>query len=476
MRLIRSLRFVNYEAMHALSTRHLCGILILGLLLCACRSERTYQAVRPTAAPYQPLPALPLSAINIPISLDLHQLERLANRGTPLVLVDDDRLAQRDGHRLYATRGQFDFRAGNGGVHWSLPIQFEASKKVDFLGSRFSCEGRFLQPFETAVRVSPDWQLTFHTRAGPRLWEQPCQVKSLGGAADGIITAFIDRELDQRLPAIVSNIDDNLNKIGDVRALVSQAWETIQRPIQVNSASDAWLHIRPRQINVGELGGRGNAAYITVGIDAQMALSRGAPDTSHHASSLPAAFGSTVSDSFRLALQADIPYREAGELLSTALAGRAIDVQGRSVTIERLLLAGSGSRLYMETELSGDFRGTVYMTGIPRYRPETQTIAVDSLRYDMESQALLTRVAAWLLDDRIGAALRNAAVWPVASEIETARHLFTKGLNRPLGHGLQLSGEISALTPGQVYVTANGLTAFIEARGTARLMISKLPL
>ncbi len=470
----RKINIRKYKLMAELFVRHskktiylFLSIIILPLITCKEEPERRADA--PAQQAFQKIPEIPGSTINVPIHLDFTQLEQMANEKLPWELINENTLHQPDGHKIKATREQVTFQFRDSLLNWHLPIKFDVCKKFSFLSEALCCDGKFTQKFDTRIHLSTDWQLISTTSQQGRNWHERCRINNIGGSLiDNFVTAIIDRGLNSYIGKEIQLLDQQIEEFGDLRPYLVDIWSDIQEPVRVQDS--VWLLFSPEKVNVSALDGQGKTVSVTVTILAKTRLRTGkVPNIETVA--LPERSGQVKGKGFQLAVEADLSYSKATQMLSRKLVGESYSIKGEDIKITGIHLFGSGKFLIIKTKLEGDFKGTIYLKGRPKFDAATKAIYLDSLDFDLQTENLLVKTADWLLHEEFRHIVETKTRWEIKNQLAEAEKLIENGLNRNINPQVSVQGSLNHLSPLGVYVTQNSLKAIIIAKGDAFLSL-----
>lgn len=133
-----------------------------------------------------------------------------------------------------ASRGALRLEPADGGLLWTVPVEFSARASVGPL--RFSCGVGALKPqvdvtLRTELRIDDAWNLTTVTTPGRRRWSRRCRVSFLSIDVTSMIDPYVaeaQRRAAQEIDAQAANFD--------LRAVLTQAWALSAIPIGLDIA------------------------------------------------------------------------------------------------------------------------------------------------------------------------------------------------------------------------------------------------
>lgn len=154
-----------------------------------------------------------------------------------------------------AVRGPLRLEPSDGGLLWTVPVEFWARASVGPL--RFSCGVGAPRPqvdvtLRTELRIDDAWTLGTVTTAGRRRWSRRCTVSFL--SID--VTSMIDPYVAQAQARAAREIDAQAANF-DLRRVLTQAWALSAIPLDLDTQSDPALRfgMKPVGLRVDTLSG-----------------------------------------------------------------------------------------------------------------------------------------------------------------------------------------------------------------------------
>ncbi|HZZ84848.1 MAG TPA: DUF4403 family protein [Anaeromyxobacteraceae bacterium] len=454
------------------------------LLASGCAHRLSIPA--PDAAPPAPLPELPDSSLELPVTVTLDEAAAALEREVPArldgtgawTMVASDRIGIKYALQRAPIRLALDGARLGAAVTASYQAEACVRNPLAFGGpgcSKVASCGIGERPrsVELALRSeaswSPDWKLQTRSRF-ELAYPDPCQITFLHYD----VTPLLDGFLRPQLAKAAADLDARVARAADLRARAEEAWKRLGQPIPL--PGNAVLLLHPRAAHVSPLSGRGLAVDFTVGLTARPVIHLGpAPDEpTPPLPPLEVARG-PASPGFHVALDGRIPYAEASRQLEAQLAGRTFDAGGHAVTLRALSVSGAGGLAVVKAHVvTSAVEGDLYLVGRPTYDPATATIALADLDYSLETRDALSAGLEWLLRDALRAKLREKGRFAVGPRLEALRAQVEAGLNRTLAPGIALSAQVKSLRPVAVQAGRDALVARVEAEGEARLLVAGL--
>jgi hypothetical protein len=262
-----------------------------------------------------------------------------------------------------------------------------------------------------------------------------------------------------RLDAAIRNVP--------LRDTVARGWSQLGAPIGL--APRTWLVLNPSLAFVSRVGGSGTTLQASVGLGGfpQIVYGDRPADSSV---SLPARSDPPARQGFHIALEGVVSHAVASEELLKQLLGKRF-YRGRNfieVTGARVYGTGSDTAV-VEIRFVGSAKGRVFFTGHPMYDNVTGVLSIPDLEFDVATKNVVLKLAEWLLHDDAREFVRQYARWNASAAVSQARRQLTAAINRELGPGLRLSGNLDAVTPLGVWVSPSEFSVRVRADGAVSL-------
>lgn len=357
-----------------------------------------------------------------------------------------------------------------------LKLWIKAGFKTKQLGITLSdyreVSGAIALMFRTRISINPDWTINTQTETSGYEWIQQPVVKLAGF---NLPVKFIaDVILKKNLKTISSSIDNSVKEYLDLKPYALEAWKALNQPISLNDAYKIWLHIDVSEVYVSPVSASGGIIRLHTGIKSILETSMGKRPVFEAPAPLPPLqIKNDPDETLTINASLDIPYEEINEQTASYLVGQTFSQSGRSVKVEAVNIYGSNGQLVAETKLSGSFKGSIYLKGIPAYNPKDSTLYLKNLDFDLSTKNVLVKSAAWLYQGGFRQMMAKEMVWSLAPEIK----MFYNELNRslksyPLAAGVILKGQVSRVSVDEILLTPDGIKPFVSAEGKMNVLFS----
>lgn len=421
-----------------------------------------------------------LSTVHVPVSIGLADVERQLNAQVNGLIYEDNSPDDNNGDKLLTKvwkRAPILVAADDSLFRFTVPLRIWVRAGVSVLGftqykeTEFELDLRFNSKFE----LGTDWTVQTQTQADGYSWVRQPTVRFIG--LNIPITGLVSRTIDKNLGSISTAIDQQVRKNVDLKTPVLRAWNLLREPYLISEAYRTYLQVVPKRVLITPLRFDGRVIRSTIGIEAFTLTSTGARPEVRPAVTLPdLTVVPQVPDDFRIGLLSEISYEEAARLASENFVGKTFPISGGySVTLTDIDLYGQNDNLIVKAGLSGTINGHIYLKGRPAYDPQTQTISLKDLTYDLDTRNILQRSASWLLQGAFAKTLQKQLTIPVGSQLaDVQQQLQARLRNNQLAKGVTVNGTIDRIQPDQVYLTPGSMLAVVNATGRVNVRVEGL--
>lgn len=436
--------------------------------------------VQPAATPPAPVTVAPpppeLSTILVPIRASLAPLLPLIEANVPKTFAD--KLTERGFDVRYdIQRDPIALKMIGAGLHATTNAHYALE------GCRgrlcLSCGFNERRPvagiaLHSHLTWNAQWRLRSSTKARPADFVKPCELTALRVDADRYIAPVVNAQLKE----IARTIDANVPALTNLRPDAQRIWTSLQAPVEI--APRSWLLFEPVSVALGPISGNGLAVTSTLMLRARTRVVLGErPATA--AKPLPnlSAFTPNAAG-VRVPLDIEVPYEEAGRIITQQFGGRTYDVSGRKLRVDSIRLApGPNGRLLLEATIDyrggflKNYSGAIFLEGTPGFDGATNSLIVPDLDYslDPKRRGTFIRLADRLAHDSVRDELRKQARFPLTGELQAVRVEITRGLTRKLASNVDLRGRVDGISVQSVTASGAVIVVRLIAIGAAEVEI-----
>ncbi len=179
----------------------------------------------------------------------------------------------------------------------------------------------------------------------------------------------------------------------------------------------------------------------------------------------------TFDKTFRIALNADLFYRDLRAIAAPLLLNKQFDSDGKSIVIKNFDLYGNGDKLIVKLETQGSLDGVFYLTAKPVYNPKTNIFSVEDVDFDMQTKSLLMQSADWFLHGAVRGMIQDKLNVNLNRQLEQSRQMAGKALARvPLADHVFLKGDIKDLKFKDAIVQQDKISIQVYTEGESAII------
>jgi hypothetical protein len=412
------------------------------------------------------------SYVSIPLSLSVDNIERLVREKlSGNILVNNIKVPKRDLEVSIERNGRMALWVRDAELHMVLPIKF--STRGDL-----KTKGKLTIFSRASFAVSKDWEpevdarSTFQWDKEPRVGFWPFRFR-IGDVLAPHIQSALDRGAeDFRAQAI------GLYKL---RSIAEGGWQRLHGPHPLDAQTqDAWLTMQPREMYLEPITSDRSEVRLNIWMAGELGIAQG--DMPPAAEKLPLPklrHGAPPSKAVVISAPLTVEYARMQTSLRDALVGKTLPSTAGNLTLTDLELYTADPDIVLAARVEGrrtgspfPSRGYLYLTGQPRYDPETRTLSVRGLQLTPSGINPLAHGARWMLQDAPAwrTELEQRMSWDVAELVEQHQKQLDHYLNKTVDHRFDLWGTIDEVIVTGARPQADGVMLQIQAKGDLELL------
>ena len=457
----------------------------LGLAATACGETQELRAPAPEIrGESDPLPALEPSLLVAPVLYDLAPAVEALEREVPRTFGSlDERREHPSNDRItvaveverspFAWSMEGDTARLSATLRYRVRAWYDAPLVPEVSASCGTSDTEDDRPRATVTLTSPltvdaSWRLRSEARLATL---EPASDED----EDACTVTLVGIDVTDRVMAAAEGfIEDHLHRVDqevaevDLKSRLQDVWERLLEPHELTD--DVWLQILPTSVALGEIQGDGDRVRLGLALGTTPQIRLG-PRPEWKVTSLPELGEGIPGDGLRILLEARADYPEAGERITEELGGTSREFSGRTLRFLEASLQGIGEgKVALGIRFDGDARGKIFLVGTPELDLDAGMITVPDLDFDLETENLLARSAAWIARPQLRSILREAVRIPVTDLLGFGEEQLHRGLNRELSDEATLEGEVLSTELLGVRATVEHLE--VHAAATARTILS----
>jgi Domain of unknown function (DUF4403) len=444
---------------------YLLPVLSLSLFFNSCK---TLQIDKPkeTYLPSNIAPAL--SELPLTVELDVKKLEASVNRKLVGTLFEGSNIGGQDLTVKVIKVQNFTFSVKNNVVEYKVPLKvwtkfaWKVEKFGVTVGDTYEVNGAIALTFKTVISIDKNWKLVAKTASSGYEWIETPKVSVMGVTVP--LKPIADLALSKSDKLIAEQIDKTLAEGVDTKKYANQAWNQIQKPIQVNAEHNVWVRITPQDVLMFPLTSVGNKLNIALALNGQVESFVGAKPNENALVPLPPfKTVNRVPEHFNLNLGADVTFDQISDLAKKELVNKTFTEGKKSITVTDLSVFGSAGKPIFALDVKGSLKGRIYFTGNIVYNAEKMVVQITEPEFEINTSNALVKSASWLLHGTILKSLSPYLTYSLKDNLEKMKTDVNQMMsNFSITDGVALQGKINdikvlnlSLVPGALRISAN---------------------
>ena len=438
-----------------------CSLLAVAIVQFACK---TSQPVKPIEEYQQYEIEEKPSSLNIPIKINIKELEASLNKQLTNPLYKDSLTTDGDNMAITANKKEdISITIDSQMVTYRVPLALDIKYDIGF--TDVNAFGEIALVFKTAFNILETWELETSTILEDYQWLQTPKVKLAGiNLPVGFIANVI---INQSREVLTASIDEQVKTNFNFKKVIEDTWEEMFNPMLVSEQYNTWLNINPLDIGMTPIKMDRDTMSSVIIVQSKPKISLGEKPAPATWRPLPLfKYRNFQSESFVLSLSTDVSYEEAERISKEQILGETFSQGNRSVTIEDLELYGKGEKLVVNTKLSGSYNGNIYLAGKPVFNKRKNSIDIKNLDFTLDTKNFLLKSAGWLAKSTIKNQIQDNLDFLLDYNItEVEQQIKSQLADFPLSEGINLNGSLASLNIANAYLTPQGMRVIIELDG-----------
>lgn len=405
-----------------------------------------------------------ISSINVPIEASADDISRVLNKTVGRELYKGSTSTSglaadvmRNGPIAVSASGNF--------IYLTLPITMSLSYGM------FETDAIPLKlKFKATANITPDWKLNteIYYLGLSDLLANDVRIGPFSLNPRSIMDG-ITRPVQQALSRLVSQ---KINEIFPLKNQIAKVWTAAYKPVLLDKRYNAWLKLAPQEVTFHPLYAQNNRIKISAGISTFAEMVVGPEPAAQPPLPLPRLkLVDNIDRDFHIALNADLYYRDLLNIATPLLLNKKFDSDGKTIIIKDLDLYGNGDRIVVKVATGGDLEGVFYLTGIPRFDPQTRIFSVGGVDFDIQSQSLLLQSADWVLHGTIKSLIQEKLNMDLTQRLEQSREMAQKAIAHvQLADHVLLKGNIKTLKFSDVLVHRDKISIQVYSEGDSAIL------
>lgn len=361
-------------------------------------------------------------------------------------------------------------------IRFSAPLQVQLTK---LLGSTANTPKA--KPFcaihidfKSPLTLMPTWRLASHVKFVDYRWEIKPQIKLLGKAIP--LTRFAERIIQKYQSAIEAAIDSAVYKDLRLDKMAAPIWRSVQKPLVLNKQYGLWLLPKPVGVTASPISGDRQKITVPLLITLNPQTEVNARQPVYPLNGLPVLQKrDTVPPTSDLRVMNFVPYTAINRIAAQTLHAKPLKLALGRLTINRVTVYGGQRTVIVKTDVSGLVAGTLYLRGRPDFDTTTNTLRINNLDFDAQTQGALSSLSSRILHNGLRVVLEDLLSVSLGEEISQLPQKIDAAFEKSsAGKRTNLSIRAFRLIPLRVAVRPDGIQALIKVQSKVGLQVQHL--
>ena len=416
------------------------------------------------------------SIIDIPVRLSLESLISAAEKALPSQV--GNWRAWKDWHGIKsqyrAWRGPLNITV-YGDVLWvQAHIRYWIKVHKKLLGVvklRGSCgvdepPRQALIGMQIRLGLGPDWSFRPKFHLLPTWFLDRCEMTIANIDVTPLVEKEFRRQMQNSLRAALRKLAPGINAI---QRQAQRTWLILQEPIELGQ--DNWLMLKPAAVALSRIAGRGKYISMQLAVILQPVLVTGSKPTSKLTPLPPLGRYFPRSAGLNLQVAVNLDFATLNQRLCDALVGKFLLIMDRKASIAKLNLAGSGQKIRVRMELTGELAGIVELRARVAYDAQARKLEFHDLMFDYDAEDLATDLLAESIHEHIRQVLESAANQALAQYLDRLSERLVTVLKKITPERVTLDISALRLRTLRINIIKQGIELDGTATGSIRLAL-----
>ena len=449
------------------------GILNIGLF--SCSTSKKIEALKPEPSTGAEIVySNKTSLIAMPMEVSIKEIEHQVNKNLKGLIYNDSILNDDKTEMKIWKTNDIKLVEKNGEIVSIIPLKIWAKFKygTEFLGLNDTREINLNGTITLNSKANfANWKLNTTSKIEDFEWSESPSILVSGRNVP--ITYIINPTLSIFKGRVAKMIDEAINKSCDFKEQVFDVLETMSTPFLASETYETWFKMAPTELYSTNAVLKNGKVTMNLGLKCQMQTMVGQkPKTGFDKSKLTSkAVGSIPSD-FNASVAAVSSYESASRIMTKNFIGQEFGSGKRKITVQKVDIWHKEGKMIIALDMLGSVNGTIYLSGVPKYNPETKEIYFDDLDYVLNTKGILTKTANWLLQGMILNKIKENCKYSIKPNLdEGKKNMLPYLTNYSPMKGVFVNGKLNDFVFEKIELNNEGIVAFITSSGNMKITI-----
>lgn len=448
---------------------------ILNISLLSCSTTKKIEALKPEPSTGAEIVySNKTSLIAMPMEVSIKEIEHQVNKNLKGLIYNDSILNDDKTEMKIWKTNDIKLVEKNGEIVSIIPLKIWAKIKygTEFLGLNDTREINLNGTITLNSKANfANWKLNTVSKIEDFEWSESPSILVSGRNVP--ITYIINPTLSIFKGKVAKMIDEAINKSCDFKEQVFDVLETMSTPFLASETYETWFKMAPTELYSTNAVLKNGKVSMNLGLKCQMQTMVGQkPKTGFDKSKLTSkAVGSIPSD-FNASVAAVSSYESASRIMTKNFLGQEFGSGKRKITVQKVDIWHKEGKMIIALDMLGSVNGTIYLSGVPKYNPETKEIYFDDLDYVLNTKGILTRTANWLLQGMILNKIKENCKYSIKPNLdEGKKNMLPYLTNYSPMKGVFVNGKLNDFVFEKIELNNEGIVAFITSSGNMKITI-----
>ncbi|MES2380348.1 MAG: DUF4403 family protein [Bacteroidota bacterium] len=435
------------------------------------------------------VPPKPTSIIGLPIHINTAGIASSINKKFTIELYKDDKFDDNGNDNLKLTvlkRTDFIVNTANDGLTITAPLHIDFVYNIKVFGGfekPISQSLNLTVIFNTTPSIDRDWNLNLNSK-GKIYWDD-LPVINLGITKLDLPQLF-GAIIQGQVNKMASKIDQEVPKSVPLKKMVGDTWKSLAEPTLLDTAYNAWLVLKPKNIFITPITYTEQEMQIKLGIASIIEVVSGYKPTndSFNLALPPLRQANQLNDEVKINLAATIAFDQINASINKQFTAKPMVLESNEykINIKEAKAFAYGTKIMIAIDLEGKvqkgkmgkgIKGIVYVTGIPSYNPINKSIEIKQFDFDIKTRDILVKSASWLVNSKkFRENIEKQMVFSIADQLAEAKKVANEAVNKKWIDMIDINGTIKNIEPSTIYITPNALNINIITEGNLKVIMN----
>lgn len=412
----------------------------------------------------------------MPISIKLQDVENQINKSLTGLIYDDNNITDDNLEVKIWKQAPIQIQNEAGNMKTVLPLKAQIKYRIGTSKLGIDLYDTREYNFNGVITLVSDvhmanWKLSTKTEFRSLDWNESPSVSVFGKAVP--ITYLINPAVKLFKAKIEKTIDNAITSAVDFKPNVLAALEKITAPFEMNKTYQTWLNITPQELYATDAQLQKENICFDLGLKCVMETRIGQQPLSKFDKNKIALKTTTkIPNVVAANVVAVSTYDNASRLMTANFKGQEFGNGKKNVTVQNVALWHKEGKLIIALDLLGSVNGTIYLSGVPQYNPESKEIFFDDLDYVIDTKSRIMKTASWLAQGYILKKMQESCRYSIQGNLEEGKQNLVKYMKNfsPMP-GVFINGNLNGINFEKIQLTNQALLAFVKITGDVKVSV-----